>query len=350
MAVLEVQDLSVTFATPAGPLTAVNGVSFELEAGEAMGVVGESGSGKSVLSRSIMNILAGNGSRDGTVVIDGKNIDELSRRERKHFFGVKVAMVFQDPMTSLNPVKRIGAQITEGMTQHLGISKREARSRALDLMRQVRIPSPEERLQQYPHELSGGMRQRVVIAMALACEPQVLIADEPTTALDVTVQKTILDLLEELRRERNMALILITHDLGVARGRTDKIAVMYGGQMMEFARAEDLFSTMGHPYTEALLDSIPDVMNPSHTRLTPIPGRPPDLLDPPAGCLFAPRCKYAQDKCMVEAPPLTPEWSDHMFRCFYPVGTPDGLEARRVNEGRGVTAAGLSLETEAAVS
>jgi len=351
MTMLEVEDLSVVFTTPAGPLTAVNGVSFSLEAGEAMGVVGESGSGKSVLSRSVMNILAANGTRTGTVTIDGQNIDELSKSERKHFFGVKVAMVFQDPMTSLNPVKRIGVQITEALRYHLKMSRKDADARALDLLQQVRIPSPAQRMKQYPHELSGGMRQRVVIAMALACEPQVLIADEPTTALDVTVQKTILDLLDDLRRERNMALILITHDLGVARGRTDKIAVMYGGEMLEFATADDLFSEMRHPYTEALLDSIPSVNNPSHTRLNPIPGRPPNLLDPPPGCLFAPRCRYAQESCTQTAPELTNSsgqmvLNEHLYRCHYPVGTDEGIEARNRNAVAGRTAAGLPIGSD----
>ncbi|MEM9041012.1 MAG: ABC transporter ATP-binding protein, partial [Actinomycetota bacterium] len=235
---LEVDDLAVDFSTPSGTLRAVDGVSLQLAEGESFAIVGESGSGKSVFSRTLMNLLAGNGTRSGSIRIGGRDIDQLTKAERKHFFGVEVAMVFQDPMTSLNPVKRIDAQLTESMRYHLDVSKSEARDRAIALLKQVHIPSPEQRLRQYPHELSGGMRQRVVIAMALACEPRLLIADEPTTALDVTVQKAILDLLDELRRDRNMSMILITHDLGVARGRADRIGVMYAGRMQEIATTE----------------------------------------------------------------------------------------------------------------
>ena len=343
---LEVENLVVDFSTPRGTLRAVDGVSLTLAEREAIGIVGESGSGKSVLARTLIDILAGNGTRTGTIRIGGRDIDQLSKAERKHFFGVEVAMVFQDPMTSLNPVKRIGAQLTESIRYHLKASKSDANKRAVELLRQVHIPSAEQRLSQYPHELSGGMRQRVVIAMALACEPKLLIADEPTTALDVTVQKTILDLLDELREQQNMSLILITHDLGVARGRTDRIAVMYGGRFMEQSTATGLFEDMRHPYTEALVRSIPNTDMPSHTRLLPIPGRPPDLLSPPKGCAFAPRCRYAQSDCLESKPEFIQTLTGHWHACFHPVGTDQGAEALAINTERGQNALGLPMDAE----
>ena len=342
---LEVDDLVVDFSTPAGTLRAVDGVSLSLAEGETYAIVGESGSGKSVFARTLINLLAANGSRSGTISIGGRDIDSLSKSERKHFFGVEVAMVFQDPMTSLNPVKRIDAQLTEAMRYHLNISRSEATDRAIALLKQVHIPSPEQRLRQYPHELSGGMRQRVVIAMALACEPRLLIADEPTTALDVTVQKSILDLLDELRRERKMSMILITHDLGVARGRADRVGVMYAGRLMEVGRTADLFADMRHPYTQALLQSIPNPALRSHSRLQPIPGRPPNLLDPPQGCAFAARCRHARPDCLNAKPPLTGdgEGTDHLWACYHPVGTPDGDAALAANLEDGSNAAGLPM-------
>ncbi len=346
---LEVDDLVVEFDTPSGVLRAVDGVSLRLAERETLAIVGESGSGKSVLSRTFINLLAGNGRRTGRIAIGGRDIDQLSKADRKHFFGVEVAMIFQDPMTSLNPVKRIGVQLTEAMRYHLDLSKGDAEQRAISLLEQVHIPSPKQRMRQYPHELSGGMRQRVVIAMALACEPRLLIADEPTTALDVTVQKTILDLLDELRHERNMSMILITHDLGVARGRADRIGVMYAGRIQEMSSAETLFSEMRHPYSQALLESIPDPANPSHTRLQPIPGRPPNLLDPPAGCAFAARCRYARADCLNAKPSLDHADGtapDHVFACYHPVGTADGAAALAANREAGTNAAGLSM-TEA---
>ncbi len=344
---LKVEDLTVDFSTPAGNLRAVDGVTLELAQGETYAIVGESGSGKSVFSRTLINLLAGNGTREGTIEIGGRDIDTLSKGESKHFFGVDVAMVFQDPMTSLNPVKRIDAQLTEAMRYHLKISKSEAKERAIALLKQVHIPSPEQRMRQYPHELSGGMRQRVVIAMALACEPRLLIADEPTTALDVTVQKSILDLLDELRIERKMSMILVTHDLGVARGRADRVGVMYAGRLMEVGKTADLFADMRHPYTQALLQSIPNPAMRSHSRLQPIPGRPPNLLDPPQGCAFAARCRHAQPDCL-DAKPLLEDadgkTDGHRWACFHPVGTPDGDEALKANLDAGENAAGLAME------
>jgi peptide/nickel transport system ATP-binding protein len=342
---LEVDDLVVDFATPSGMLRAVDGVSLDLPEGETFAIVGESGSGKSVFARTLIGLLAGNGRREGNIKIGGRDIDTLSKAERKHFFGVEVAMIFQDPMTSLNPVKRIDVQLTEAMRYHLDVSRSEATDRAIWLLKQVHIPSPERRMRQYPHELSGGMRQRVVIAMALACEPRLLIADEPTTALDVTVQKSILDLLDELRVERKMSMILITHDLGVARGRADRVGVMYAGRLMEVGRTEVLFSDMRHPYTQALLQSIPNPAMRSHSRLQPIPGRPPNLLDPPPGCAFAARCRHARFDCLETKPPLDGPGGDegHRWACFHPVGTPAGDAALEANLQDGATAAGLSM-------
>ena len=346
---LVVEDLQTTFRTPRGPLRAVDGVSFQLRTGETLGVVGESGSGKSVLVRSVMGILPASAAITGNVLYEGRNTLELSRREARHFWGTQMAMVFQDPMTSLNPVKKIGVAITESMRYHLGLSKDEARKRALELLQLVGIPAPDRRLDEYPHQLSGGMRQRVVIAIALACDPKLLIADEPTTALDVTVQKQILDLLSSIQAERGMGMVLITHDLGVVAGRADRIQVMYAGRVVEQAPTRTLFAEMRHPYTEALLRSIPRVEYPSHTRLEAISGRPPDLVHPPVGCRFAARCRYAQPRCLAEDPALMPAGSPgHEHACFFPVGTTAGAEALAANEKAGRTAAGLDLFAVAA--
>jgi oligopeptide/dipeptide ABC transporter ATP-binding protein len=237
-------------------------------------------------------------------------------------------MVFQDPMTSLNPVMKIGRQITESLMLHLRMSKDEARTTGIALLTSVGIPEPTQRMNEYPHQLSGGMRQRVTIAIALACGPKLLMADEPTTALDVTVQAQILDLLAEQQRERHMAMVLVTHDLGVVAGRTDEIAVMYGGKIVEKAPTETLFASVRMPYTEALLGSIPKIAEPSHTRLAAIGGRPPDLMNPPKGCNFAPRCPYAQDICQHEEPPLVEDSPGHVYRCWFPVGSEANLEIR----------------------
>ena len=341
---LELEDVRTHFQTPRGLVRAVDGVSLKLERGKALGIVGESGSGKTILSRSIMGLLPPRGTeRGGSIRFEGREIGNLDRKAMRTVWGREMAMIFQDPMTSLNPVMKIGKQIAEPLQIHLGMDKRIAWATAEKLMQDVRIPEARRRLDQYPHEMSGGMRQRVMIAIALACGPTVLFADEPTTALDVTVQAQILDLLGEQRRDRNMSLVLVTHDLGVVAGHTDEIAVMYGGKLVEKASTRELFRNMKMPYTEALLQSIPKIEDPSHTRLNAIAGRPPDLVHPPVGCRFAPRCPYAADKCQTEEPPLiaTEEDPTHLYACWYPVGSPAYFRAKeRIAETKvSVTAA-----------
>jgi peptide/nickel transport system ATP-binding protein len=318
---LEVDDLHVTFATARGNVKAVDGVSLSLASGKTLGIVGESGSGKTVLSRAIMGLLPPQtATQTGSVRYDGAEILNAPNSQLRQLWGTKIAMVFQDPMTSLNPVLRIGHQITEPLRIHLKLSRDEAKETALSLLMQVGIPSPVERYDAYPSQLSGGMRQRVVIAIALACAPRLLMADEPTTGLDVTVQAQILDLLSTLQRDRQMGMILVTHDLGVVATRTDEIIVMYAGNVVERAPTRVLFSNMSMPYTEALLRSMPRIGNPSHTRLHAIEGRPPDLINPPQGCPFAPRCPYAQDKCHSEKPPLVAAADpDHSYACWFPL-------------------------------
>ncbi|MDP1820723.1 MAG: ABC transporter ATP-binding protein [Acidimicrobiales bacterium] len=321
---LEVDDLRTHFRTARGPVRAVDGVTLSVDRGRTLGIVGESGSGKTVLARSIMGLLtARNVERSGSVRYDGQELLDASPADLRRLWGTELAMVFQDPMTSLNPVMRIGRQLTEGVRHHLHVTKAEARQQALVLLNDVGIPDAASRLQQYPHELSGGMRQRVTIAIALASGPKLLFADEPTTALDVTVQAQILDLLQQQQRNRFMAMILVTHDLGVVAGRTDEIIVMYAGQVVERAPTGTLFTKVKMPYTEALLSSIPSLTAPSHSRLRVIGGRPPDLVDPPQGCRFAPRCPYAQPKCTDDAPPLIEASTPgHVYRCWFPVPDP----------------------------
>jgi len=333
---------------------AVDGVSFDLLPGRTLGVVGESGSGKTVLSRSIMRLnLGANVHTDGSVGFDGRDLLEFSAKQMPDVWGREMSMIFQDPMTSLNPVVRVGRQITEHVRRHLHLSKTEARELALQLLRDVRIPEPETRFDNFPHELSGGMRQRVSIAIALACGPKILFADEPTTALDVTVQHQILNLLARAQRERHMSMVLVTHDLGVVAGRTDDIAVMYAGKFVEHAPTRTLFGAVRHPYTEALLRSIPRTTQRNHTRLAAIAGRPPDLISPPDGCSFSPRCPYAQEKCFTDEPPLRSASSDdHLFACWYPVGSPENADAyeRNLAAGRLQTlsvAEGLVVDDEA---
>ncbi len=332
---LEVEDLRTWFKTTGGWLKAVDGVSLTLERGKALGVVGESGSGKTILSRSIMRLLPRRGVRtEGSVRFDGTDMMELPPKELRRLWGPEVAMIFQDPMTSLNPVMKIGQQIMEGLQIHLGMDKTEARETATALLREVGIPEPARRIDEYPHQLSGGMRQRITIAIALACGPKLLMADEPTTALDVTVQSQILDLLQREQRDRDMSMVLVTHDLGVVAGRTDEIAVMYAGRIVERAPTRVLFAELRMPYTEALLNSIPKLEYSSHTRLEALGGRPPDLVNAPKGCKFAPRCPYARERCHEEEPSLTEaETPGHVYRCWYPVGSPEWAEARERLDG-----------------
>jgi peptide/nickel transport system ATP-binding protein len=324
---------------------AVDGVSLSLDRGRTLGVVGESGSGKTVLSRSIMGLLPrSNVVRSGEVRFGGRELTAMTEGELRDIWGAEIGMVFQDPMTSLNPVMRIGRQITESLRHHLGIDRDEARRRAVALLDSVGIPEAEQRLGDYPHQLSGGMRQRVTIAVALACGPRLLMADEPTTALDVTVQAQILDLLARQQQERYMAMVLVTHDLGVVAGRTDEIAVMYAGKIVEKAPTRTIFTDMKMPYTEALLKSIPKLTDASHTKLSVIPGRPPDLVSLPRGCRFYPRCPYAQQRCRDEEPPLQEASTPgHVYRCWFPVGSPEGRDALERNRSQGRLDAGAPV-------
>jgi peptide/nickel transport system ATP-binding protein len=329
---LEVEDLHTSFRTPRGLVKAVDGVTFELKRAKTLGVVGESGSGKTVLVRSIMGLLPGeNVERSGTVRLGGRELSAMGPKELRQVWGTEVSLVFQDPMTALNPVVRVGRQITESLTRRAGLDQAAARATAVTLLTSVGIPDPERRLRSYPHELSGGMRQRVMIAIAVACSPRLLLADEPTTGLDVTVQAQILDLIAGLREERAMAMILVSHDLAVVAGVADDIAVMYAGRIVEHATPVSLFENTKMPYTEALLHSIPRLTDPSHTRLKAIPGRPPDLAVRQIGCAFAPRCAYVQERCRREAPPLRSAAPGHTFACWFPVGTPGGEAALAAN-------------------
>ena len=324
MPLLEVGDLRTYFATREGDVKAVDGVSFEVERGTTLGIVGESGCGKSVTALSIMGLIPRPPARivSGSIAFEGKDLTKLKERELENIRGHEIAMIFQDPMTSLNPTLKIGTQITEALQRHLGMSSKEARQRAVELLEEVRIPKAKERLDDYPHRYSGGMRQRVMIAIALSCNPKLLIADEPTTALDVTVQAGILDLLEELREQHEMAMILITHDMGVVAEAADDIVVMYAGQVVEQASTLELFDHPEHPYTEALLSALPALEGEGgrEARLASIPGRPPDLLDPPAACRFAPRCPHANlgDYCTVEPPELRELRPGHWVRSAHP--------------------------------
>jgi len=319
--VLRVHDLKTYFVTDRGSGTAraVDGVSFELAAGETLGIVGESGCGKTVMSLSILRLIPeppGHILPGSFIEFEGRNLLTLPPRELRAVRGNRIAMVFQEPMTSLNPVLPVGAQVAEAALVHQKLSRADARTRTIDLLRLVGIPDPETRVDDYPHQLSGGMRQRVMIAMALICHPQILIADEPTTALDVTIQAQILDLLGRLRRELNMAVLLITHDLGVVAGSADRVVVMYAGQVVETAATRTLFATPRHPYTEGLLASIPRLDQPRE-RLRSIPGSVPPATAWPTGCRFHPRCPYAWDKCRSEEPPLLDTGAPgHSARCW----------------------------------
>ena len=322
--VLQLRDLRTEFHLRHGSVVAVDGVSFDVSEGECVGVVGESGCGKSTTGLSIMRLLPNNGHlTGGSVTLLGRDLAGLDEREMRAVRGDEVALIPQDPMTSLNPTMTIGRQICEGVLLHRDVSRQEARSRALEVLRQVEMPQPDERLDQFPHELSGGLRQRVMIAMALACEPKLLIADEPTTALDVTIQAQILDLIDDLRQRLHMAVILITHDMGVIAGRTDRVVVMYAGKVAEEAETGELFGRIRHPYSQALLASVPKLEQRRDERLLSIPGLPPDLSKTIVGCRFAPRCQFATDECRTVEPELTSDSSDsgvpHRFACFHPV-------------------------------
>lgn len=320
MTLLRVEDLRTWFRTDSGSVRAVDGVDLTLDRERTLAIVGESGSGKSVLVRTIMGLQwARNIERvEGHVWLDDVDLQSLKQGELRELWGRRVSMVFQNPMTSLNPVMPIGRQVGEVLTIRLGMSRAEAKTRTLELLADVGIADPARRATEYPHQLSGGMRQRVTIAIALAGEPDLLIADEPTTALDVTVQAQILALLAKLQREHGMALILVTHDLGVAMKIADEIVVMYAGKVVERAPARTLGISMRMRYTQALLNARPKVDGASHSRLAVIPGRPPSMLNPIGGCAFAPRCGYAQERCAIEEPPLESAGDRHQFACWYP--------------------------------
>ncbi len=316
--ILDVKNMKTSFYTHVGEVQAVRGVSFSLKKGEALGIVGESGSGKSVTSMSVMQLLQYPGKvKEGEIMFKGDDILKKSKKDMMNIRGDEIAMIFQDPMTSLNPVYKIGDQIMEAIIRHQGLSKQEAREKAIEMLRIVGIPSPDERIDNYPHEFSGGMRQRAMIAIALSCEPDLLIADEPTTALDVTIQAQILELLKELSVKIDTSIILITHDLGVVADVCDRICVMYGGLIMEEGTAEEIFYEPMHPYTMGLLKSIPRMDEESEDqRLIPIPGSPPDMIKPPVGCPFAARCPYTMNICMEKMPEYTTTETGHRAVCW----------------------------------
>jgi oligopeptide/dipeptide ABC transporter ATP-binding protein len=318
---LSVRDLEVRFWTGRGIVHAVNGVSFDVAAGETLGIVGESGCGKSVTSLALLGILPRAGrATSGTAHFEGRDLLRMSQDELRRIRGREIAMIFQDPMTSLNPVLTVGRQIREALETHFQLDRKEADRRSAELLDQVGIPSPDVRLKDYPHQFSGGMRQRAMIAMALACEPKLLIADEPTTALDVTIQAQILDLLKKLVAERDTALVLITHDLGVVAGMAERVHVMYGGLFMETGPAEDLFERPRHPYTLGLLQSVPRLDAARKTRLTPIEGQPPNMLRAPDMCPFAPRCRFEVPESRQQVPPLRELDPGRHVACFNPRG------------------------------
>ena len=316
--ILQVRDLHTSFLTSNGEVKAVRGVSFDVEKGKTLGIVGESGSGKSVTSLSILKLLGTTGRvTAGSIRLNGEELTGKSRREMRAIRGARIAMIFQDPMTSLNPLIPLGDQVGEMLWEHdKSLSKAERNARVLELFQKVRIPEPEKRLKSYPHEFSGGMRQRVMIAMALACKPELLIADEPTTALDVSIQDQILKLMRSLQAEMGMSIMFITHDLGVVAELCDRVAVMYGGLLMEEADIVDIFKRPMHPYTLGLMASIPDMNQDKSVRLQPIPGSPPDMIHPPKGCPFAPRCPYAMRICADALPPYAVTGEHRRSMCW----------------------------------
>jgi oligopeptide/dipeptide ABC transporter ATP-binding protein len=332
---LSVRDLRTQFFTREGVVHAVDGVSFDVRKGRTLGIVGESGCGKTVTALSIIRLLPTPPARivGGEVLFEGRDLTKLPERELEDVRGSEIAMIFQDPMTSLNPTLTIGTQITETIRRHSDVSKRAARLRAIELLEEVGLPRAASQLEEYPHRLSGGMRQRVMIAIAISCDPALLIADEPTTALDVTVQAQVLDLLAEMRDAHDMAMIVITHDMGVVAEAADEVLVMYAGQVVEQAPVLELFDHPEHPYTEALLGALPQIEDPGvrHRRLTAIPGRPPDLLDPPETCRFAARCKYAGgDACTEHMPELRELRPGHLVRSEHPTSERIGTREKAV--------------------
>jgi oligopeptide/dipeptide ABC transporter ATP-binding protein len=326
---LEIQDLRVRFTTSRGLVYAVNGVSFDVRPGETLGLVGESGCGKSVTALASMGILARSARiTSGSIKLEGRELVGLSERAWRRIRGKEIAMIFQDPMTSLNPVLTVGAQLREAIDEHLDLNRKAATRRAVELLDQVGIPSAADRLRNYPHQFSGGMRQRVMIAMALACEPKLLIADEPTTALDVTIQAQILDLLRDLVADRGTSLVLITHDLGVVAGMCERVQVMYAGTLVEQGTASELFATPRHPYTLGLLQSVPRLDTGRAQPLLPIPGAPRNMLSEPSSCPFAPRCRNRIERCTAELPQLTPLDTGQRAACFNPAAADEWRRTR----------------------
>ena len=317
---VEVKNLEVSFFTYAGEVKAVRGISYNLKPGEVMGIVGESGSGKSVSSSGLMGIIPEPGKViGGRILFEGRDVTAMSEKELLKIRGKDISMIFQDPMTSLNPLFTIGNQIEESLRKHTSLDKDQRQKRMVELLTLVGINQPEKRLKQYPHEFSGGMRQRVMIAMALACDPKLLIADEPTTALDVTIQAQILELLKELKDKIHMGIVFITHDLGVVSDICDSISVMYAGTIVESGSSDQIFYEPRHPYTWGLLASVPKIDTDEHQRLIPIEGNPVDLINPPKGCPFAPRCKHCMKICIDQAPPQCQVGEGHMAACWLPV-------------------------------
>lgn len=315
---LDVRDLKTSFFTAAGIVRAVDGVTYSVQPGETVALVGESGCGKSVSALSVMRLVPAPAGRiiGGQILFHGRDLLALDEESMRKIRGREIAMVFQEPMTSLNPVLSIARQLTEPLEIHLGLSPQQARQRAMELLVTVGIPNPERRLAQYPHQFSGGMRQRLMIAMALSCNPSLVLADEPTTALDVTIQAQILELMEDLSRRHGIALVLITHNLGAVARYADRVNVMYAGKMVEQGRARDVYADPRHPYTMGLLRSVPRLDEPRKVKLHPIDGQPPDLTHLPAGCAFAPRCRHAIARCQIEVPPLMHVAADHLSACW----------------------------------
>ena len=342
-ALLQVQDLHVTFNTYAGEVQAVRGVTFDVDRGEVVAIVGESGCGKSVTAMSVMRLIQTPPGRikSGKILFDGRDLVGASEREMQHIRGNRIAMVFQDPMTSLNPVLTVGGQIMEVLWRHQGLKGADAHRRAVELLTMVGIPNAEERVSQYPFQFSGGMRQRAMIAMALACNPELLIADEPTTALDVTIQAQIIQLLMDLRKKINTAIIIITHDLGVVARIAQRVLVMYAGVIIESGPVMDIYKNPQHPYTWGLLQSVPRLDAREKTRLVPIYGQPPDLIKPPSGCPFWPRCKYAMRVCTVEKPPVTVVDDGHVVSCWLQHPMAPKVRATGREEGTGKAVVGI---------